>query len=832
MPWLRGLLLFPRRASALCCACVVILGSMLSTVVADGSERIEIYPPQITLVGHDDRQQLLVTLTTDNGHEHDVSRTVQYRSTQPAVAVVSSTGVVTPIGSGSTEIIAAHNGQQSRATVHVQQGDQYLPLDFTRDVLPLMTKGGCNGGGCHGKSGGRGGFQLSLFGFDPRGDYDAIVKTGRGRRLFPASPDNSLLLSKPANRVPHGGGTRLAVDTPEYERLRRWIATGTPWSNSDASAKPVSPLVRLEIAPAVRALDHREQQQIVVMAVYADGLRRDVTRTTEFRSNDASVADVNEHGLASMHERLGETAIVAIHRGHVGVCRLLTPLRKPGVPEPQLPIANLVDEHVLAKLRLLNVPPSGQVDDAGFLRRAMLQIVGQTPTADEVNGFVADSTPDKRAQLIERLLASGAHADYFAQKWGDILRIKRRNVADRLPATIAFHRWLRNAIVENRPYDEIVRQVITATGNPSENPAAQWYHEVRYLDRYVDDTAQVFLGVRIGCARCHNHPFENFTQEDYYGLAAYFARIGRQGGAGIEERKANESIFIKASGEVKHPGTGDVVPPHGLGAKVAPLGEFDDPRHALVDWMREPTNPYFARGLVNRMWAHFFGRGLVEPLDDQRVTNPAANEPLLDALAADFIQHNFDLRHLLKTICTSSTYGLSSTPNEWNLADTQFNSRFYPQRMSAEVLVDAVDRVTQIKTNFTGLPEGTRATQLPDEGFANNFMNLFGRPPRESACECERVAAPSLSQSLFLMNDQSFLSKINTDKSLADQLGRGPEDAVAKIQRLFVTVLSRKPTEQELKASLEHINSEEKPILAYRNLLWVLLNTKEFLYIH
>jgi hypothetical protein len=829
--WVHRSLLALSRSTLVMRLCVIVALGLIAQS-AGAVERIEIYPQQVTLVGRDAQQQLLVTQTTDDGREHDVSRAVQYRSTQPTVAVVSSSGVVTPIGSGSTEIIASHNGQLSQVKVDVQNGEHYLPLDFTRDVLPIMTKGGCNGGGCHGKSGGRGGFQLSLFGFDPRGDYDAIVKTGRGRRLFPGSPDNSLLLTKPANRVPHGGGTRLHGDSPEYERLRRWIATGTPWSNPDTTATPISSLVRLEISPQVRALDHREQQQVVVMAMYADGTRRDVTRTTEFRSNDTSVADVNEHGLASMHERLGETAIVAIHRGHVGVSRLSTPLRKPGVPQPQLPIANLVDEHVLAKLRMLNVPPSAPVDDAGFMRRAMLQIIGQTPTADEVSTFVADTAADKRAQLIDRLLASGAHADYFAQKWCDILRIKRRNVADRLPATIAFHRWMRNAIVENRPYDEIVRQVITATGNPSENPASQWYHEVRYLDRYVDDTAQVFLGVRIGCARCHNHPFENFTQEDYYGLAAYFARIGRQGGAGIEERKANETIFIKSTGEVKHPGTNAVVPPHGLGAKVAPLSEFEDPRQSLVDWMREPSNPYFARGLVNRMWAHFFGRGLVEPLDDQRVTNPAANDPLLDALAADFIRHNFDLRHLLKTICTSSTYALSSTPNEWNLADTQFNSRFYPQRMSAEVLVDAVDRVTLIRTNYAGLPEGTRATQLPDEGYASNFMSLFGKPPRESACECERVAAPSLGQSLFLMNDQSFLGKINTSKNLADQLATDKSDDTAKIQRLFVTVLARQPTTTETQAALAHIKSEEKPLMAYRNLLWVLLNTKEFMYVH
>ncbi len=795
--------------------------------------KIELTPLAVQLTGADSRQQLLLTSTTSSGRQHDASRDAEYRSTHPEVATVEAAGVVLPVGNGQTEIIVTYEGQEVRVAVEVRDGDRQLPLDFTHDILPIFTKGGCNGGGCHGKTGGRGGFQLSLFGFDPRSDFDAIVKSDRGRRVFPASPDKSLLLTKPLALVPHGGGTRLHDDDPEYQRLRRWIATGTPWSAQMADpqlAKPVQ-LLKVEVTPTLRALGHDEQQQIVVTAHYSDGTRRDVTRTTTFRSNDTSVADVDEHGLVTTHDRLGETAVVASYQGQVGVCRMIVPLVDSTAPQQELPISNFVDTHVLAKLRLLGVPPSPLVDDAGFLRRAMLQIAGQTPTADELQDFVADAASDKRARLVDRLLASGEHADYFAQKWCDVLRIKRRGNADRLPATIAFHRWLRNAFAENRPYDQWVREIVTATGSPAESPPAQWYHEVRYLDRYVDDTAQVFLGVRIGCARCHNHPFESFTQEDYFGLAAFFSRVDRKGGAGVGERRANETIYLKGPTEVRHPVSGNVVPPHGLGGKPSDSQSLEDPRHALVDWMGEKDNPYFARAFVNRMWSHFFGRGLVEPLDDLRVTNPASNEPLMDALAEEFVRSDFNVRHLLSIICQSSTYGLSSTPNNWNLADTQFNSRFYPQRLSAEVLLDAVDRVTAVSTGYSGLPAGTRATQLPDEDFSNNFLKLFGKPPRESACECERGASPNLGQSLFLMNDAFFLSKINTSNSLADQLTKAKSEDGAKISRLFLAVLSREPSEDEMKAALAHVNQEEKPIDAFRNLLWALLNTKEFMYV-
>lgn len=451
---------------------------------------------------------------------------------------------------------------------------------------------------------------------------------------------------------------------------------------------------------------------------------------------------------------------------------------------------------------------------------------------DETEAFLGDQSSDKREQLVDRLLASPDYADHFAQKWSDLLRNKRRGQSPRIPGTIAFHRWIRNALATNMPYDQFVREVITATGNVAVNPPAQWYAEVRYLDRYVDDTAQVFLGIRIGCARCHHHPFERFSQDDYYGLAAFFGRVDRKGGAGVAERRADETVFVKATGEVKHPVTGEVVSPRGLDEEPSEFAPFEDPRHALVDWMSSSENPYFARAFVNRMWAHFFGRGLVEPMDDLRVTNPATIEPLLDDLAAEFIDSNFDMKHIVRMICTSTTYQLSSLGQDDNLDETQNHSRFYPQRMPAEMLLDAFDHVSGVPTRYSGLPAETRAMQLPDEDYSNEFLKLFGRPKRESACECERTAEPSLSQSLFVMNNSFIIGKAISSKGYAAALAKDEREDNAKLRELFLSAISREPTSQDLADANAYLASEKDKRKAYGNLLWALMNTKEFMYIH
>lgn len=807
---------------------------------------LKVQPESVLLRGRDSRQQMLATVSLESsassaGVERDATRIAKYESADDSIVTVTAEGVLRPVGSGLTSVSISVGTHTVRIPVEVESGEDYLPIDFRRDIVPILTKAGCNGGGCHGKSGGRGGFQLSLFGFDQAADYHDIVQASRGRRLFHAAPDHSLLLMKPAGLTPHGGGSVLPSAEEEYQRVRRWIASGAGWGDPETPQ-----LERIEVTPAERVLGHHCEQQIVVTGIYSDGSRRDVTRTTEFRSNETAVAEIDESGLLTTLNRTGESAIVAVHHGFVGVSRITVPLSKvveesgeqlgesrPSAAEriAEFPRQNFIDDLVAEKWQQLNVPPSDLAEDHLFLRRATLQITGALPTSEEIAAFIAETSPHKRTELIDRLLESSGYADHFAQKWSDILRNKRRGQANRLPGTVGFHRWLRNAIAVNMPYDQFVEEILTASGTPATNPKVQWYHEVRDLDQYVDDTAQVFLGVRIGCARCHHHPFEKFSQEDWYGLAAFFARMDRKGGTGVAERRANETIYIKPTGQVRHPLTKTVVSPRGLGGEPLEIDAYDDPRRALADWMRDAENPYFARAFVNRMWAHFFARGLVEPHDDLRITNPATNEPLLTSLSEEFVRSGFDMKHLIRLITTSSTYQLSSDANPDNIEDTQANSRFYPQRLKAEPLLDAIDHATGNRTSFSGLPAGTVAVQLPDEGFSNPFLTLFGRPPRESACECEREARPNLSQSLFLMNDNFVQGKVNHKSGLAVTLARDERPHSERIEELFLAVLCRPADTDELARAVEYLETESSAETGYRNLLWALLNTKEFLFV-
>ena len=798
-----------------------------------GLARLKVYPEAVRLTGHGQRQRLIVTGSTakraegSEGPRWDLGREATYRAEPGGVVEVTGDGELIARGSGTAVVSVSVGGIRASVSVSVRDGETNRAVDFTNEINPLLTRLGCNSGSCHGKSTGRGGFRLSLFGHHPEWDFEWIAQGGRGRRIFSAAPERSLLLQKPTMQIPHGGGRRMAVDSDSYRLLKRWVSEGAGRGQRDAVR-----LLRIEVFPGEATVRTGQPQQLAVTAVYDDGTTRDVTRVVELRTNDASLVEIGGSGLATAGRRTGQTAVIALLQGRVAVSRVTVPLETPKAKWPRFPIANMVDGHVERNLKTLGVAPSSVCDDATFLRRVSLHLAGRIPLPEDVERFLADGALDKRAKLVGRLLKSPEYADTFAQKWSALLRNKRRGQKDRVAGTITFHRWIRNAIAGGMPYDRFVRQILTATGNVSVSPPAQWYAEVRYLDRYVDDTAQVFLGVRIGCARCHHHPFENFTQSDYYGLAAFFTRVDRREGMGVAERRANETILIKATGSVTHPVTGEVVKPHGLGGPELSVPPYADPRHRLVDWMAAPENPYFARAFVNRMWAHCFGRGLVEPIDDLRVTNPATNPALLRALADEFIASGFDMRHVLRLITTSTTYQLDSSANLDNLDETTGHSRFYPQRLSAEMLLDSIDQVTSRPTSYSGLPNGTRAMQLPDEGYSNQFLKLFGRPPRESACECERTADPSLSQSLFSLNDGFLLGKIFDPKSSAAKLASGDGDHVSRVRRLFLLALSRPATAVEVEKAVKYIDSETDAKTAYSNLMWALINTKEFQYNH
>ena len=782
---------------------------------------LRVLPAEATLRGGDALQRLLVL----NRAGADESRRVAYRSSDPSVASVTLDGVVSPRGDGSAEIIATLGDQSVTARVTVEGFGVERPVGFRNQVLPIFTKAGCNTGGCHGKASGQNGFKLSLLGFEPEFDYDAIVKEARGRRLFPARPEQSLLLLKSVAAVPHGGGRRFTAGSTEFEILKRWIEQGAPpGSPSDPS------VVRVECQPKEATVGLRGDQQVLVTAHYSDGTRRDVTREAQFKSNEPDIARVDEQGLVHTDAATGETAIMARYMGRVDVCRVTIPLppADSSSPRPELPIGNYVDNLIRAKWEKLNLVPSPLTDDSTFLRRAYLDAIGTLPTPDEARAFLADTSPTKRAAWVDKLLTRPEYADFWAVKWGDLLRNKRGGQREHQRGTYAFHAWIRNALASNMPYDRFVRSIIAAQGTVDQHPPVIWYRTVRNLTHQTNDTAQLFLGTRINCAQCHNHPYEKWSQEDYYRLQAFFGRVGKKSGEIAQE----PAIYVKADGVVRHPKTGKAMAPRGLDGPEVTFGEDEDPRQGLVDWMASPDNPYFARAMANRLWGHFLGRGLVEPIDDMRATNPPSDPELLDALARDFVEHKFDVKHVIRTIMTSTAYQLSSEPTPGNIQDRQNYARAYPRRLSAEVMLDAICQVTGTLEEFNGLPKGTRTIQLPDESIPSYFLDVFGRPQRETPCECERPREADLAQALELLNSDPLQSKVGAARGRLARLieAKAPDPAI--VEEIYLAALGRVPRPAEAENLLAYIADQKDRKAALEDIEWAVLNTKEFLFNH
>jgi hypothetical protein len=782
-------------------------------------------PAQVILNGPDAVQQLAIESIGPNAGTVDVTSEAIYQSSEPKVATVDASGTITAKGDGTATITVRAKGVETKVPVTVSQFAAGIPVNFANQVVPIFTKLGCNSGGCHGKASGQNGFRLSLLGFEPTLDYETLVKEGRGRRLFPSVPEQSLLLLKAIAKVPHGGGRRLEPGSHEYRLIARWIGAGMP------VGKASDPTVaRIEIYPDSRVMARGAKQQVVVTAVYTDGRTEDVTRWAQYQSNDTEVAAVAEGGLVEARNLSGQAAVMARYQGQVGVFRATVPLGIPIAKYPDYPVANAIDAAVLKQWKALGILPSEPCSDTEFIRRASLDVIGTLPTADEVKAFAADPAPDKRAKLIDRLLERPEYASYFAIKWADILRNKREGNALAQRATYNFYDWIRESLARNVPYDRFVRAILAASGTPETSPPVQWYRRMKATDAFVDDTAQVFLGMRLQCAKCHHHPFEKWSQNDYYGFAAFFARVGRK--PSIASQRAgrdDEVIFTARTGSVSHPKTGQVMAPKGLGGEVIPVSIANDPRQKLVDWMADPANPFFAKALVNRYWAHFFGRGVAEPMDDLRQTNPPSNPELLDALASDFVKSGYDLKHLVRAITTSRVYGLSSIPNETNAKDKQSFARHYPKRMGAEVLLDAISQVSGVPTDFGGLPRGTRAIELPDESVVSTFLDTFGRPKRDTPCECERVSDASLGQSLMLLNSGEVQGKLSAAGGRAEALAKDPRPDAAKIEELFWAAFARAPSSGEVASALAHLEAhKDKKREAYEDIVWALVNAKEF----
>ncbi len=761
----------------------------------------------------------------DKQSQHiDVTRNALFSVEPPEIAKVDASGLVTPLANGKGRIVGAY--QQSitaEIPLEVTGMESIEPVSFPNQVVPIFTKYGCNGGGCHGKAAGQNGFRLSLLGFEPKEDYEHLLNEGRGRRLFPAAPDQSLLLTKAINVAPHGGGQRLDKDTHEYRVLARWIAQGMPYGkDTDAVVE------RIEVVPPTRTLTRKAIQQLAVIAYYTDGRTEDITQTAQFDSNNMELATVNDKGLVTLGDQAGDVAIMARYQGKVGVFRASVPLGAEVQSWP--PVRNLVDELVFNKLKSLGIPPSAQCDDATFVRRVTLDIAGRLPTPQEARDFCADQSPAKHEALVDRLLDSGDYADYFAKKWTAILRNRRNSPGEQLNS-FAFHDWIRNSLYDNRPYDQFVRELLTASGSVENNPAVAWFRSVPNTESRVEDAAQLFLGQRIQCARCHHHPFEKWSQADYYQMSAFFSKVTSKEGDTPEQ-----PMFVNRLGaaSAQHPKSGQSLSPAGLDAAQAQVATTEDPRDALVDWMVAPENPFFAKSLTNRYWKHFFDRAIVEPEDDLRITNPPSNPELMDGLAKHFIESKFDLKGLVRLICTSSVYRLSSDANEHNLSDQTSYSRYYPKRLQAEVLLDAIDQVVGSTTPFDGMPAGTRAVALPDTNFNSYFLTVFGRPDSASACECERSQEATLAQSLHLLNSKDIQGKLAADTSAPAKIATDTSmDHAHHIQHLYMKAFSRMPTDDELKTSLSYIEKKKANLReAFEDLTWALINSKEFGFNH
>ncbi|MBI1311402.1 DUF1553 domain-containing protein [bacterium] len=718
------------------------------------------------------------------------------------------------------------------------------PVSFLSDVVPILTRYGCNSGGCHGKATGQNGFRLSLLGFEPAFDYVALLRESRGRRVFPGAPDRSLLLAKATGRVPHGGGSRISADSEDYRVLKQWILAGAP------GPQPGEPtLERVTVSPDSRVVARNSTINLKVTAHFSNGRSRDVTRRALYETNLPTVAEVSDVGQVKTFDRGGLFAVMVRFGGSVGTFRGTVPFSgsPPGQLTVEVPKTN--DEFVretsqqvnrlLAKQwQNLGVVPSAPADDYEFIRRVTLDVCGVLPTVDEVQRYVADKRPDKRARLIDDLLERPEHASYFALKWAAILQNRGRgySTSKQRAGTALFTAWIRDSIAANKPYDQFVTEILTATGSQNEVPPTLWYRSVRTTQDYVESVAQAFLGIRIQCAQCHRHPAERWTQADYYSLAAVFARVGRKGGFADAEVPTSEIIFVKNSGTVTHPRTGEVMTPRPPGGPDLDLEPYADPRRAFARWMTDADNPFFARTMANRLWGHFFQRGIIHPIDDARSTNPPSHPELLDTLARDFARSGYNVRHLIRVITNSQAYGLSSLLSESNRDDLQSFARFYPRRLPAEVLLDGISQVLEVPTQFPGgpgtFPPDMRAIDLPDENVVSNFLDVFGRPARTSACECERSDEPALAQALELVNSDEIQRKLTATNGYVAELVASSDAHASNVDRIFLRVLARPPSSKERSVAIEFLNAEPDRGEAYRSLIWSLLATHEFMFNH
>ncbi|HEY4258799.1 MAG TPA: DUF1549 domain-containing protein [Schlesneria sp.] len=712
----------------------------------------------------------------------------------------------------------------------ILSGSQILAADdadskeihFANDVIPILSRYGCNTSGCHGKAEGQNGFKLSVFGFDPAADYTALTQESRGRRVLPSIPDKSLLLLKASGGMPHGGGVRILKGTDEYRLLRTWIASGMPIGRENAPQ-----VASIRVTPAERILAFRAKQQLHVTAIYSDGHEVDVTHHSRFQSNRESIATVDQDGEVSIQDVAGDVAVMAAYLDCNAVFTALVPRDELATSDIAPPAINDVDRLVDMKLNKLHIVASPLCDDATYLRRVYLDLIGRLPSPQECRDFLANQQADKRAQVVERLFTRPEFADYWALIWSDWLRVDRQALGHN--GAYAYYKWIRDSFASNKPMDRFATELIEADGLVSEHPAAQFYRVAKDPGDAAAMLSQALLGVRIECAKCHHHPFDRWSQDDYFGMQAFFTPLT------FKTTPHGEMLLASKADATRHSRTGAEMYAHPLGTTMPIANPDGDRRKVLAAWMTAPANPFFARNIANRTWAHFLGRGIVEPVDDVRSTNPPTNPQLLDALANSLTESHFDLRQLMRQIIASRTYQASTTVNTTNANDEQNYSRALLRRLSAEVLLDAICDSTGVSEKFAGVPVGSRAVQLWDSQATSYFLTTTGRPSRTTVCECERVASPTVAQVLHTLNSANLEGKISHDTGLvAKTLHDHPQDDSAMITEIYLAFVSRLPTDAESQRAAEHFakaGSGHRQSAA-EDLAWALMNSLEFIYNH
>jgi hypothetical protein len=794
----------------------------------DAPMRLTIEPSDISLSGPRDRIQVVVTGQIGADMVRDLTASVEYAVLDPALAAVAPDGVVVPKVDGRTTLVARLGGVEARAPLVVEGTARPAAVSFRREVVPTLTRAGCNAGACHGAPTGKNGFRLSLRGFDPQLDHASLTRGAEGRRLDPQAPDRSLFLMKATAQVPHEGGWRLNRRGPHYAFLRDWVAQGAA---DDGPAAPA--LTGLDVFPPNRILDEpAASQQLRVAATFADGSRRDVTHLCRFSIPDGAPAVVGPWGRVDKRKQ-GEAVVGVEYLGRMATSKLLFRDAAPGFAWHAPPETNYIDRCVFAKLRLLRFNPAPLCTDAEFLRRVHLDAIGKPPTPDEVRAFLADPAADKRSRVIDALLDRPEFADWWAMKWADRLGCNQRFVGK--IGALKYHEWIRQAMADDMPEDEWARTILTGSGGNYDHPAAGFYRRLRDPESRAEESAELFMGVRLQCARCHNHPGERWTQDDYYGLAAFFARVGyRDGPFFLQIYDKEETVYAKRDGEVVQPRTGQTMAPKYLGGPVAEIAPAEDRRETLARWLTRPDNPFFAKAAVNRIWYHLMGRGVVDPVDDMRSTNPPSNEELLDALADDFVHHGFDRKYLIRTILQSRTYQLSSAaPDSGPDEDGRFLSHYRVRLLQAEQLLDAVGAAAGSTEKFPGFPAGTSASALPDGEYKHPFLEAFGRPARAMACECERDGDTNFGEGLQMVSGRTLDGLLRRDDGRVARLiasGRPDEEVV---EELFLASLCRPPTTEERQAVLGRLHKAgANRRKAAEDVLWALVNHKEFLFQH